>query len=66
MERSVGLRVIRGETISDSIVPFNERSRVLAILPDSTRLDQTVRDQVGWLDDFQRTLSDPVQEQFAR
>jgi hypothetical protein len=58
--------VINGETVSDSIVPFNERNRVVAIVPDSTRLDETVRVQVGWLGDFQRTLSDPVLAHVAR
>lgn len=58
--------VVDGQTIGDSFVPFKERHRVVAIVRDGTRLSPTVRIQVGWLGDFQRTLSEPVQAQLVR
>jgi hypothetical protein len=58
--------VINGQTLGDSVVPFQERNRIVAIMRDGTRLDQTIRVQVGWLGDFDRTLSEPVQAQLTR
>jgi hypothetical protein len=58
--------VINGETLSDSIVPFGERNRVLAVVRDSTRVGQIMDVQVGWLGDFGRTLSEPVRAQMSR
>jgi hypothetical protein len=67
LERSASpVIVINGQTIGDSFVPFKERNRVVAIVRDGTRLEQTMRVQVGWLGDFERTLSEPVQAQLAR
>jgi hypothetical protein len=58
--------VLNGQPISDSIVPFGERNRVVALVRDGTRLEQPFRVQVGWLGDFERTLSEPVHAQVPR
>jgi hypothetical protein len=58
--------VLNGQTLGDSVVPFKERNRVVAIVRDGTRLDKDIRVQVGWLGDFDRTLSEPVQAQLTR
>jgi hypothetical protein len=58
--------VINGQTIGDSIVPFKERNRIVAVMRDGSRLQGTVTIQVGWLGDFDRTLSEPVQAKLVR
>jgi hypothetical protein len=67
LERSASpVIVINGQTIGDSFIPYNERNRVVAIVRDGTRLVEPLKVQVGWLGDFQRTLSEPVQAQVTR
>jgi len=58
--------VVNGQPIKDSVVPFREPDRVIAVLPDGGRFDQPLSVQVGWQGDLQRTLSEPVQAQVAR
>jgi hypothetical protein len=58
--------VVNGQPLNDTIVPFKEPNRLVAVLRDGTRLDQTLRVQVGWLGDLERTLSDPVQAQLTK
>lgn len=58
--------VVDGRTLGDSYVPFNERNKVVAIMPDTAGLQATVSVQVGWLGDFPRTLSEPVQAHVSR
>jgi hypothetical protein len=57
--------VVNGRTIGDSFVPYGQRDRVVAVLRDGAALRGPIRVQVGWLGDFTRTLSDPVEAAVA-
>jgi len=58
--------VINGRVLGDSVVPFKERKRIVAVVRDGSRLPRNVSIQVGWLGDFERTLSEPVQAPLLR